>query len=120
MAEAYLWGDGIRIYSASNLGMRMTRGARRMRQSQVRTPVLDPVAPVLPAAGAPTASATTMETTLDPAKDTWIADHCPSYVIPSLPMMSVLDLFVQAASRAVGAAKVVEVTDLRLAALDRR
>ena len=56
----------------------------------------------------------TVETTIDPARDTWIADHCPSFVIPSLPMMSVLDLFAQAASRAAGGAKVVEITDLQL------
>ncbi|OBI55009.1 beta-ketoacyl synthase N-terminal-like domain-containing protein [Mycobacterium sp. E787] len=94
VADASLWCDGIRIYSATDLGMRITGAAP------------DP---------APTeAAATTVETTLDPARDTWVGDHCPTYVIPSLPMMSVLDLFAQAAGRAAGSDKVVEVTDLEL------
>ncbi|OBA75866.1 hypothetical protein A5641_23785 [Mycobacterium sp. 1554424.7] len=92
VADASLWCDGIRIYSATNLGMRLT-----------------------PAVAAPSgAPATTLEATIDPARDAWVADHCPTYVIPSLPMMSVLDLFVQAADRATGGAKVVEISDLRL------
>ena len=118
VAEANLWCDGIRIYSASNLAMRMTPGAPEgQRQAEIDSAAVPstPPAPVPPTAPAPeTAAATTMETTLDPARDTWVADHCPSYLIPSLPMMSVLDLFVQAASRAVGTGKVVEVADLRL------
>ena len=122
VAEANLWCDGIRIYSASNLAMRMTPGApdgqHEPEIDSAAVPSTPPVpvpAPVPPTALAPeTTPATTMETTLDPARDTWVTDHCPSYLIPSLPMMSVLDLFVQAASRAVGVGKVVEVADLRL------
>ncbi|HEU4362517.1 MAG TPA: hypothetical protein VFR27_13590, partial [Mycobacterium sp.] len=93
IAEASLWVDGRRIYSASNLGM-------RIRTDSSDTP---PVAP-----------ATALETIIDPTRDTWIADHCPTYVIPSLPIMSVLDLFAQAASRISGAAKIVEITDLQV------
>lgn len=104
VADASLWVDGIRIYSATNLGMRIANG----RQNG-ESPVLGGTS-ATPSAG----SATTMEWTLDPARDTWVADHCPSFVIPSLPMMSVLDLFAQSAARAMGAAKVVEITDLQL------
>lgn len=108
VAEASLWCDGIRIYSASNLGMRITPGA--------------PESPSAVHAGSSATStpatlsvlATTVETTIDAARDTWVVDHCPTYVIPSLPMMSVLDLFAQAADRAAGGAKVVEIGDLRL------
>ncbi len=118
VAEANLWCDGIRIYSASNLAMRMTPGAPEgQRQTEIDSAAVPstPSAPVPPPLPTPEpAPATTMETTLDPARDTWVADHCPSYLIPSLPMMSVLDLFVQAASRVVGVGKVVEVADLRL------
>ncbi|MCV7441819.1 3-hydroxyacyl-[acyl-carrier-protein] dehydratase FabA [Mycobacterium paraense] len=93
VADASLWCDGIRIYSASDLGMRITRAAPT---------------PIQPAA-------TTVETTIDPARDTWVADHCPTYVIPSLPMMSVLDLFAQAGGQAAGGAKVAAaITDLQL------
>ncbi|MGB8388375.1 MAG: hypothetical protein WCE76_11285, partial [Mycobacterium sp.] len=105
VADASLWVDGKRIYSASNLGMRITREAPES-QSPVDTGS---------SATSSEAPAITMETTIDPATDTWIADHCPTYVIPSLPMMSVLDLFVQAAGRASGGvAKVVEITDLQV------
>ncbi|MFT4704458.1 MAG: 3-hydroxymyristoyl/3-hydroxydecanoyl-(acyl carrier protein) dehydratase, partial [Bradymonadia bacterium] len=34
---------------------------------------------------------------LDPAKDRWVADHCPTYTRPALPMMHVVDLLSQAA-----------------------
>jgi 3-hydroxymyristoyl/3-hydroxydecanoyl-(acyl carrier protein) dehydratase len=104
VADASLWVDGIRIYSATNLGMRITCGEQDSESPVVSVTSATPFA----------ASTTTMETTIDPARDTWVADHCPSFVIPSLPMMSVLDLFAQAAGRAVGAAKVVEITDLQL------
>ncbi|OBI86322.1 beta-ketoacyl synthase N-terminal-like domain-containing protein [Mycobacterium sp. 1245805.9] len=93
VADASLWCDGIRIYSATNLAVRLAPGA--------------------PIASGPGA-ATSLETTIDPARDTWVLDHCPTYVIPSLPMMSVLDLFAQAASKATGGAKVAEISDLRL------
>ncbi|MCV7409105.1 hypothetical protein AWC05_06095 [Mycobacterium florentinum] len=116
VADASLWVDGKRIYTATNLGMRITRNAP---QGQTQVGIgLSSTAPATtaPASTAPasTTSATVVETTIDPASDTWITDHCPTYVIPSLPMMSVLDLFAQAASRAAGAANVVEVTDLRV------
>ena len=104
VAEASLWVDGKRIYSATNLGMRVVRDAQAGQ-----SPVL------AGSSGASLAApSTTVETTIDPAQDTWITDHCPTYVIPSLPMMSVLDLLAQAAGRVVGSAKVVEVTDLRV------
>jgi len=101
VADASLWVDGKRIYTATNLGMRITRD-----QPEQQSPVN--------LGWSSTTPATTVETIIDPAQDTWIADHCPTYVIPALPMMSVLDLFAQAASRACGTAKVVEITDLRL------
>ncbi len=100
VADASLWCDGIRIYSATDLGMRLTSGAHDGQSA----------APAAPAV------TTTLETTIDPARDTWVTDHCPSYVIPCLPMMSVLDLFAQAAGRAAGGATVVEIANLELVA----
>lgn len=124
VADASLWVDGKRIYSATNLGMRITRTVPpHQRKAQIgsstTTPATTAPTTTAPAATPPSASATaapatTVEMTIDPARDTWITDHCPTYVIPSLPMMSVLDLFAQAASRAAGTAKVVEVTDVRV------
>lgn len=112
VADASLWVDGKRIYTATNLGMRITRAAPQgLTQLGIGLSSMPPIA-TTPAA---TPQPTTVETTIDPASDTWITDHCPTYVIPSLPMMSVLDLFGQAASRAAGGAGVVvEVTDLRV------
>jgi 3-hydroxymyristoyl/3-hydroxydecanoyl-(acyl carrier protein) dehydratase/malonyl CoA-acyl carrier protein transacylase len=37
------------------------------------------------------------EETLDPAADTWLADHRPTWTVPVLPMMSVLDRLAAAA-----------------------
>lgn len=68
-ANASLWVDGKRIYEASKLGMRIVDGGA--------------------ADGRPT--------TLDPVRDTWLHDHCPTYTVPALPMMSMVDLLAAAA-----------------------
>jgi len=70
LASASLWVDGKRIYEADGLGMRIV---------SART-----VAP-------PTRL-------LDPAVDTWLGDHCPTWTAPALPMMSMVDLLAQGAS----------------------
>lgn len=64
ICSASLWVDGKRIYEASGLGMRIVSGGT------------DPQAPHR----------------LDPARDTWLNDHCPTYTRPALPMMSMVDL----------------------------
>jgi 3-hydroxymyristoyl/3-hydroxydecanoyl-(acyl carrier protein) dehydratase/1-acyl-sn-glycerol-3-phosphate acyltransferase len=74
--NASLWVDGKRIYEASDLGMRIVEGA--------------------PAPG-PWREAAPVVHTLDPATDTWIGAHCPTWTVPSLPMMSLLDLVAHAA-----------------------
>jgi 3-hydroxymyristoyl/3-hydroxydecanoyl-(acyl carrier protein) dehydratase/1-acyl-sn-glycerol-3-phosphate acyltransferase len=70
LADASLWVDGKRIYEASGLGMRIVSG--------------DP--PQAPARN------------LDPARDTWLGDHRPTWTLPALPMMSMVDLLAQGAS----------------------
>ena len=35
--------------------------------------------------------ATPGEETLDLTKDTWLLDHCPTWTLPALPMMSMVD-----------------------------
>lgn len=134
VAEASLWADDKRIYSASNLGMRIVTGPGDGQSpadagSSAHTPASSNGAvtngaatngaaphgtPPGPTVNGAAPTTTTMEATLDPAVDTWIVDHCPTYVIPSLPMMSVMDLFAQAAGVATGGAKVVEVTDVQM------
>jgi acyl transferase domain-containing protein/3-hydroxymyristoyl/3-hydroxydecanoyl-(acyl carrier protein) dehydratase len=69
VADASLWVDGKRIYEASGLGMRIVSG------------------------GTPD----TPTRTLDADTDTWLADHCPTWTQPALPMMSMVDLMAQGA-----------------------
>ena len=80
LASASLWCDGIRIYSADGMGMRIVSG--------------NP-----PGSG----------TVLDPAVDRWLADHCPTWSRPALPMMSIAD---QLASAVPG--KVVALRDVQV------
>jgi len=62
-AEASLWVDGMRIYEATNLGMRV-----------VSPPV-------------PLPDVSSRELTLDPAVDAWILDHRPTWTVPAAPFM---------------------------------
>ena len=64
ICSASLWVDGKRIYEASGLGMRIVSGGTESDPTRV----------------------------LDPARDTWLNDHCPTYTRPALPMMSMVDL----------------------------
>jgi 3-hydroxymyristoyl/3-hydroxydecanoyl-(acyl carrier protein) dehydratase/1-acyl-sn-glycerol-3-phosphate acyltransferase len=70
-ASASVWVDGTKIYSFPKLGMRVIDGA----------------------------GADDVEI-LDPARDTWLRDHCPTYTVPVLPMMSIVDRLAAAAQRA--------------------
>jgi acyl transferase domain-containing protein/3-hydroxymyristoyl/3-hydroxydecanoyl-(acyl carrier protein) dehydratase/1-acyl-sn-glycerol-3-phosphate acyltransferase len=83
VAEAWLWVDGKRIYHARNLGMRIVAGEK------------------------------ITERTLDPAKDAWLEDHCPTWTLPVLPMMSMVDLIAAAAAEHAGR-PVAALEDVRL------
>jgi len=63
-ANGSLWVDGLRIYEVENLATRM-----------VPDDVADRAGVVL----------------LDTQDQPWILDHCPTYTVPALPMMSVVD-----------------------------
>jgi 3-hydroxymyristoyl/3-hydroxydecanoyl-(acyl carrier protein) dehydratase len=86
LAEARLWGDDTCIYHARGIGMRVVPGGG--------------TAPVV-------------EKTLDPAVETWVTDHCPTWTVPTLPMMSVVDRLAQAAADYTGE-DVVAVRDVSL------
>jgi len=75
IARASLWVDGLRIYSSEGLGMRIVSG--------------DPPPPRTTGEGDDTL-------TLEPARDRWLADHCPTWNEPALPMMSIVDLVASA------------------------
>lgn len=83
VCDASLWVDGLRIYSATDLGMRIVSGG-----------VSDG-----PKGGV----------VLDPKVDIWLADHCPTWNRPALPMMSVVDLLAAAVPGNVTAVKDVKV-----------
>jgi acyl transferase domain-containing protein/3-hydroxymyristoyl/3-hydroxydecanoyl-(acyl carrier protein) dehydratase len=93
IADAWLWVDGKRIYKAKNLGMRIGAGAKDAEIQSV-----------------PTESS---EFVLDPAIDTWLADHCPTWTLPVLPMMSMVDYMAEAAAKHAGR-EVVALENLQL------
>lgn len=75
ICDASMWVDGRRIYEADSLGMRIV--SHEIPDSAAR-------------GGA-------QRTQLDPGRDTWLADHCPTWTVPALPMMSIVDLLAQGA-----------------------
>ena len=95
VGTASLWVDGLRIYEAANVGMRIVPGI--VTGSVTGT--------VQPPAG---------DERLDPAVDTWLNDHCPTWTLPALAMMSMADrLAAGAAVRAPGR-KVIGFRNLRV------
>jgi 3-hydroxymyristoyl/3-hydroxydecanoyl-(acyl carrier protein) dehydratase len=83
VCDASLWVDAKRIYEAEGLAMRIVSG------------------------GTPD----TPTTTLDPSVDTWLDDHCPTWTLPALPMMSMVDLMAQGACTA---DPITSMTDVRV------
>ncbi len=79
-ATASFWVDGKKIYSVSNLSMRVVEGSD----------------------------------VLDPAVDQWLCDHCPTYTVPVLPMMSVIDRLAGAAITKSPSKKLIELQDVTL------
>ncbi|MFT7623862.1 MAG: 3-oxoacyl-(acyl-carrier-protein) synthase/3-hydroxymyristoyl, partial [Myxococcota bacterium] len=72
LATASLWTDGMRIYEASNLGMRITSG---VIDTSLWTDTLRP-----------------------DGAEAWVRDHCPTWTVPALPMTCMVDRLAQAAS----------------------
>jgi 3-oxoacyl-(acyl-carrier-protein) synthase/3-hydroxymyristoyl/3-hydroxydecanoyl-(acyl carrier protein) dehydratase/1-acyl-sn-glycerol-3-phosphate acyltransferase len=113
VADASLWVDGKRIYDVKGLAMQLVEGAPRAPQSAPRrrgpggesTPGAEPKPGGESAPGA--------EETLDPACDGILRDHCPTWVIPALPAMSMLTRIRDAAARASGK-PAGEVRDLKI------
>ncbi|MEF9915409.1 beta-ketoacyl synthase N-terminal-like domain-containing protein [Streptomyces sp. P5-A9] len=73
IAEAWLWVDGTRIYHVRGLGVR-----------------------------AVTDTGPAHEDVIDPAVEPWLADHCPTYTVPALPMASMADHLAHAAATRTG------------------
>lgn len=85
--DASLWADGQRIYEATNLGMRIVPGR----------PVDGPG---------------TNEIVLDPERDRWLLDHRPTWTVPALPMMVLVDLLARGST---GSGPVTGLRDVRVA-----
>jgi 3-oxoacyl-(acyl-carrier-protein) synthase/3-hydroxymyristoyl/3-hydroxydecanoyl-(acyl carrier protein) dehydratase len=96
ICDAYLWVDQLRIYGAVGMGMRV---------------VDDPTVPPNPESGGD--DAPEGERVLDPAKEPWLADHPPTFTLPSLPAMSMVDQLA-AAARSGRKGVVVEVKDVKV------
>ena len=68
LANGSLWVDGVRVYEAKGIGVRV-RGPRAVHAQPPRV----------------------HDSVLDPAVDRWVTDHRPSYTVPVMPMMSLVD-----------------------------
>ncbi len=90
VCSAYLWVDELRIYQAVNMGMRIVSGpapdSRELPERAEKGPEI-----------------------LDPETSPWLADHCPTWTIPALPAMSMVDRLAAGVSD-----RVVGVEDLQV------
>ncbi len=87
-ANASLWVDGLRIYEAQGMAMRLVREGPGPRKDE-------------------------SEETLDPENDRWIQDHRPTWTVPALPMMSMTHRLLRAVERT-SKEKVTEIKDLQV------
>ena len=86
VAEASLWVDGLRIYEARDLAMRVVSDPDGGGSGEL----------------------------LDPAKDRWINDHRPTWTVPALPMMSMVDRLADAAAGVSDGALVIGMESVRV------
>ncbi len=81
LAKGSLWVDGVRCYEAKAIGVRV-KGGRAVLALPARVE----------------------ESVLDPEIDRWVSDHRPSYTVPVMPMMSMVDRLAEASLAHVRAA----------------
>ena len=134
LADAWLWVDGKRIYSAKGLGMRIVAGSGRGgRAAAVETSVSEDAEPKTAAGAAdgemlpvppfekgglgeisPVPELAEGEELLDPAAEPWIFDHCPTWTLPALPAMSLIDRMATAAQAHLSDLKVIGFEDVMI------
>jgi 3-hydroxymyristoyl/3-hydroxydecanoyl-(acyl carrier protein) dehydratase len=95
-AEASLWVDGLCIYHARRLTMSIL-GKRQRPTPAVHVP----------------AAPSVRETAFDPEAHAWVRDHCPTYVLPALPLTCLADRLAAAALAEAPGARVVGLHDVR-------
>lgn len=88
IATLSLWVDGKRIYEAKNMGMRIVSGGSF---SLIRD-----------------------QRMIDPTEQKWLNDHCPTYVLPTLPLMSMVDEMAAAAQKAFPGKKLIRMENIRV------
>ncbi len=91
IADGWLWVDGVRIYQCSGLAGRFVSAPAQRDTPQIQ------------------------RFTLDPNRDPWIHDHCPNFVIPTMPLMEVANRLAQAAGARVSKRVVTSLRDVRIA-----
>jgi acyl transferase domain-containing protein/3-hydroxymyristoyl/3-hydroxydecanoyl-(acyl carrier protein) dehydratase/1-acyl-sn-glycerol-3-phosphate acyltransferase len=79
---ARLWIDGLQIYQAPRIGVRIVAGP---------VPGPDPDTLEIP-----------WSTDLDDPQHAWLRDHCPTHTLPALPLACELDMMAAAAARMFG------------------
>ncbi len=86
-AKGSLWVDGLRIYEVENLALRIVSAAPGARFVDVA---------------------------VSEAAMPWLADHCPTYTLPALPMMAEVHMVLDAARAARPSEVVTGIKDFRL------
>ena len=115
VANASLWVDGLRIYEASRLGMRVVADSgtllsrledRRERagDSGLSSYLRNGVAGVR----------TMGDEVLDPTQEAWLGDHCPTWTVPALAMMSMVERLAAGAQARAPGRKVVGLRAVRV------
>ena len=102
VADASLWVDGTKIYEARGLAMRVVHDSLPAPATAIE--IAPPAAAALPAAD---------EEVLDPGVDAWLQDHRPTWTVPALPLMAMVDRLARAAANSAPGLRVVAVKDVR-------
>ena len=91
-ANVSYWCDGLRIYEATNLGMRIVSD-EASSEEPLRT---------------------VGQERLDPDVDLWLKDHCPTWTVPALAMMSMVDRLADGALRRAPGRRVTGLRNIRV------
>ncbi len=115
VANASLWVDGLRIYEATRLGMRIVEDQEIEPQRHKGTKGYEEHLGLASSIGAFVVdSITTGDELLDPAREAWLGDHCPTWTVPALAMMSMVDRLAAGAQVRAPGRKVVGLRNVRV------